>query len=115
MPQSPILVKSFFIFQRVVDLGAAQVIVPGIFPLGCFPSYLTKFKCNDESAYDELHCLKEFNNVIAFHNEYLQQTIITLQKENPHTTIVYADYYNAYKWILYNALELGNCYHRQNM
>ncbi|KAL8156081.1 acetylajmalan esterase-like [Apium graveolens] len=93
--------------QRVVDLGAAQVIVPGIFPMGCLPSYLTAYKTNDRSAYDELHCLKEFNDFIAYHNEYLQQTIITLQEEYPRATIAYADYYSAYKWLLYNAPQLG--------
>ncbi|XP_074365708.1 GDSL esterase/lipase At5g03980-like [Apium graveolens] len=96
--------------KRVVDLGAERVIVPGVFPLGCFPVYLMLFKSNNESAYDEHHCLIEFNDFIAFHNEYLQQTIITLQKENPNTTIVYADYYKAFKWVLHNAPQLGNCY-----
>lgn len=96
-------------FQRVIGLGASQVIVPGIFPMGCLPGILEDFKSNDKSAYDEHQCLKEFNNFVAFHNNYLQKTIITLQAENPHTTIVYADYFNAFKWILYNAPRLGNC------
>ncbi|WOH14028.1 hypothetical protein DCAR_0933544 [Daucus carota subsp. sativus] len=93
--------------RRVIGLGASQVIVPGIFPMGCLPGILEDFKSNDKSAYDEHQCLKEFNNFVAFHNNYLQKTIITLQAENPHTTIVYADYFNAFKWILYNAPRLG--------
>lgn len=93
--------------RRVIDLGATKVIVPGNFPIGCFPAFLTMFKSKNESAYDQHQCLKELNNFAAFHNEYLQQAIITLQEENPATTIVYGDYYNAFKWLLYNAPHLG--------
>lgn len=92
-----------------MDSGAAQVIVPGVFPMGCLPSILAGFKSNDKSAYDEHQCLKKVNNFVAFHNEHLQKTLMALQEENPHTTIVYADYYNAYKELLHNAPQLGNC------
>ncbi|WOG93791.1 hypothetical protein DCAR_0313078 [Daucus carota subsp. sativus] len=93
--------------RRVVGLGAARVIVPGNFPIGCFPVSLDMFKSNDESAYDEHQCLKELNDFAEFHNEYLQKAITTLQEENPATTIVYADYYNAFKTLLINAPRLG--------
>lgn len=66
------------------------------------------FKSNDESAYDEHQCLKELNDFAEFHNKYLQKAITTLQEENPATTIVYADYYNAFKSLLINAPRLGN-------
>lgn len=102
------LMSCFFLIQRVIHLGATQVIVPGNFPIGCFPMSLEMFKSNNKSAYDEHQCLKEFNDFAAFHNKYLQQAIITLQEENPATTIVYGDYYNAFKWLLYNAPHLGN-------
>ena len=68
------------------------------------------FKSDSESVYDEHRCLKDFNDLAAFHNQYLQQAIITLQEENPGTTIVYGDYYNAFNWLLYNAPYLGNSY-----
>lgn len=93
--------------RKVIGLGATQVIVPGNFPIGCFPMSLTMFKSNNKSAYDEHQCLRELNNFAAFHNEYLQQAIITLQEENPAITIVYGDYYNAFKWLLYNAPHIG--------
>ncbi|KAL8134866.1 acetylajmalan esterase-like [Apium graveolens] len=93
--------------RRVIGLGATQIIVPGNFPIGCFPVSLMMFKSNNKSAYDEHQCLKEFNNFAAFHNRHIQQAIITLQEENLATTIVYGDYYNAFKWLLYNAAHLG--------
>ncbi|KAK1402400.1 acetylajmalan esterase-like [Heracleum sosnowskyi] len=104
VPQVAEIIKNAV--RRVVDFGAAQVIVPGVFPLGCIPSFqLTDFKSNDESGEDQ--CARELNDFTEFHNEYLQQTLIALQEENPHTTIVYADYYNAFKWLLQNAPNLG--------
>ncbi|WOH14030.1 hypothetical protein DCAR_0933546 [Daucus carota subsp. sativus] len=93
--------------RRVIGFGASQVIIPGILPLGCLPAILTTFKSNDTSAYDEYGCLKEFNDVITFHNDYLQRKIIMLQQENPQATIVYSDYFNGFKWLLSNAHQLG--------
>ncbi|KAL8134863.1 acetylajmalan esterase-like [Apium graveolens] len=93
--------------RRVIGFGAAQVIVPGNLPIGCLPGLLTMFKGENKSAYDDNQCLKELNDFAAFHNEYLQQAINTLQEENPTTTIVYADYYKAFKWLMYNAPHLG--------
>lgn len=96
-----------FIFKRVIGFGASQIIVPGIFPMGCLPAFPRDFKSTDRSAYDKHQCLNSFNDFIAFHNDYLQKTIITLQEEHPHTTIVYSDYYSAFEWILSNAQQLG--------
>lgn len=94
-------------FQKVISVGAARIIVPGQFPLGCFPSYLTKFQSNSTPAYDKHRCLKALNDLATAHNNYLQQAINTLQKQNPNTKIVYCDYYNAFKWLLNNALYIG--------
>ncbi|KAG8651910.1 hypothetical protein MANES_06G034921v8 [Manihot esculenta] len=93
--------------MRVIGFGAARVIVPGNFPIGCMPIYLSGFHSNDSSEYDEFHCLKGLNNFAMYHNEQLQQAIKELQEENPKVNIVYGDYYNAYKWILSKAALLG--------
>ncbi|KAG8639441.1 GDSL esterase/lipase At5g03980 [Manihot esculenta] len=92
---------------RVIGFGATRVVVPGNFPIGCLPIFLTGFHTNDSNAYDELHCLKGLNNFVIYHNELLQRGIIALQEEHPHVTIVYGDYYNAYKWVLQKAALLG--------
>ncbi|KAF2313141.1 hypothetical protein GH714_009472 [Hevea brasiliensis] len=42
-----------------------------------------------------------------YHTKQLQQTIEELQEEHTNVTIVYGDYYNAYKWILGRAALLG--------
>lgn len=93
--------------RRVINLGAVQVVVPGNFPIGCVPVFLTAFQSNNATAYDNHHCLKDLNDFAIFHNQYLQKAISVLKKESPNTKIVYADYYNAFQWLLENCPYLG--------
>ncbi|KAJ6737644.1 ACETYLAJMALAN ESTERASE-LIKE [Salix viminalis] len=72
-----------------------------------FRSILPDFRQNNTDAYDKLHCLKGFNNLSAYHNDHLKQAIEELKRENPNAVIAYADYYNAFQWILTNAPHLG--------
>ncbi|KAK3211486.1 hypothetical protein Dsin_016192 [Dipteronia sinensis] len=72
----PIVVNSIKdAVTKVIWYGATRVIVPGNFPNGCFPIYLTGFRTNDNNAYDECRCLKELNNFSIFHNDHLEQAI----------------------------------------
>ncbi|XAR69532.1 Chlorogenate--glucarate O-hydroxycinnamoyltransferase [Bertholletia excelsa] len=93
--------------RRVIELGAARVIVPGNFPIGCFPIYLTGFKTDNSAAYDDKRCLKEFNDFSAYHNAHLQQAIEGLKTEYPNVAIAYGDYYNAFQWLFLHAPYLG--------
>ncbi|KAL8134864.1 GDSL esterase/lipase At5g03980-like [Apium graveolens] len=93
--------------RRVINLGAVQVVVPGNFPIGCIPLFLTAFQTTNATAYDKHQCLKDLNDFAIFQNQYLQQAISILKKENPNTIILYADYYNAFLWLLENCSYLG--------
>lgn len=93
--------------RRVINLGAVQVVVPGNFPIGCVPVFLTAFQTTNATAYDKHQCLKDLNDFAIFHNQYLQQAISILKKENPNTRVLYADYYNAFLWLLENSSYLG--------
>ncbi|CAN4111138.1 unnamed protein product [Withania somnifera] len=93
--------------KRVTSFGATRVIVPGNFPMGCHPILLTKFMTDNSTAYDEYHCLKDLNNFVIFFNHHLQQAIDELKKEYSNIILIYGDYYNAYMWLLQNALSLG--------
>ncbi|XP_074269382.1 GDSL esterase/lipase At5g03980-like [Silene latifolia] len=93
--------------EEIIDLGATQIGIPGNFPIGCMPMYLSQFKTNDSSKYDELKCLKEYNRHAIYHNDQLQQTIIELQKSNPNVTIVYMDYFGTLKEILRHSTLYG--------
>ncbi|XP_022952109.1 acetylajmalan esterase-like [Cucurbita moschata] len=93
--------------ERVINYGAFQVIVPGNFPIGCLPIFLAGFQTDDATAYDELHCLKDLNNLAIYHNTHLNDAIKSFRKENPNVNIVYGDYYNALLWVLREASSLG--------
>ncbi|KAF3622094.1 putative acetylajmalan esterase-like [Capsicum annuum] len=93
--------------KRVIGFGATRIIVPGNFPIGCIPIFLTQFMTDNSNAYDEYHCLKVLNNIAIFYNHHLQQAIDELKKEHPNITLIYGDYYNAYLWLLQNAVKLG--------
>jgi phospholipase/lecithinase/hemolysin len=93
--------------QHVISLGARQLVVPGNFPIGCSPSYLTLFSTTESSAYDEKKCLKDYNNFSMYHNKQLKSALVDLRKSNPDVTIIYADYYEAFIHMLDQASSLG--------
>ena len=107
LPASFLNVNTTLEFQNVISAGAERIIVPGQYPLGCFPIYLTAFPSNSSTAYDKHKCLTALNDLAEAHNNNLQHAISTLQTRKPHTKIVYGDYYNAFEWLLNNAPDIG--------
>ncbi|KAH7543025.1 hypothetical protein FEM48_Zijuj02G0138900 [Ziziphus jujuba var. spinosa] len=93
--------------QTVIGYGALKIVVPGNFPIGCFPVYLTDFQTNDSSAYDEYHCLKELNEFSIYQNDHLKIAIEDLKQKHPNVSILYGDYYNAFQWVYRHASNLG--------
>ncbi|ONK74804.1 uncharacterized protein A4U43_C03F10310 [Asparagus officinalis] len=93
--------------KEVIDLGAAQVVVPGNFPIGCMPIYLTAFGSKNQEDYDENNCLKDLNAFSLFHNAKLQEALGDLRKTYPYVHIKYADYYRAFMYLIENASALG--------
>ena len=91
----------------MISYGAVRVVVPGNFPIGCMPIYLTAFQTNNSAAYDEHHCLKHLNNFSIYHNDQLKQAIEELKREYTNAVIVYGDYYNAFEWLFHRAPYLG--------
>ncbi|MCI17460.1 GDSL esterase/lipase, partial [Trifolium medium] len=81
--------------QELVDLGAHTLMVPGIFPMGCSATHLTKHETTDKNQYDSAGCLKWLNEFAEFYNQKLQHELDRLRGFHPHAIIIYADYYNA--------------------
>jgi phospholipase/lecithinase/hemolysin len=81
--------------QEVINLGARTVLVPGNFPIGCVPAYLSGFRTDNSADYDEFRCLRWFNDFSQRHNQALKQEISRLRAHNPGAKIIYADYYGA--------------------
>lgn len=93
--------------KEVLEMGASKVIVPGNFPIGCIPGYLTSMASSEPSAYDSMGCLKELNLFAAKHNSKLQRAIADLRASYPDASIAYADYFNSFFSLLKGASELG--------
>uniref|UniRef100_A0A0D9WTL3 Uncharacterized protein n=1 Tax=Leersia perrieri TaxID=77586 RepID=A0A0D9WTL3_9ORYZ len=94
--------------KEVLEMGASRVIIPGNFPIGCMPTYLTSKGSSQPSDYDSMGCLKELNLFAAKHNTRLQRAIADdLRPSYPSASIAYADYFNSFLAILNTADSLG--------
>ncbi|KAF8653351.1 hypothetical protein HU200_062323 [Digitaria exilis] len=93
--------------RELLDMGATRLVIPGNFPLGCVPSYMSAVNETDPSAYDANGCLVAPNQFAQMHNELLQQGIRELRRSYPGATIAYADYFGAYVRMLRDAGKTG--------
>ncbi|KAG2562196.1 hypothetical protein PVAP13_8KG275200 [Panicum virgatum] len=104
----PQVIKTIMdVAKEVIELGATQIIIPGNFPIGCSPSYLSLFSLSGTGDFDDRGCLKSYNAFAQHHNEQLQAGIDDLRKANTDVTIIYADYYGAFMHLLDHASILG--------
>lgn len=93
--------------QKLIAMGAVDIIVPGVMPFGCFALYLTELKSSNKSDYDDYGCLKPLNELAIHHNSLLQTSLAAVQarhRRSPSSSpsspspaaavrIMYADYY----------------------
>ncbi|KAL9997497.1 putative sinapine esterase [Helianthus debilis subsp. tardiflorus] len=88
-------------------MGAKTLVVPGNFPIGCFPLYLTTYG-SDKEEYDPITgCLTKLNEFAEYHNKMLQTKLNHIRELNPKVTVIYADYYNAVMQIYHSPYEYG--------
>ena len=80
--------------QVLIGLGAKTIVVPGNFPIGCIPRYLTMFQSNNPGDYDAAGCISWLNDFAEEHNRALRLMLERIAR-NPTVTIVYGDYYGA--------------------
>ncbi|KAJ4763060.1 GDSL esterase/lipase [Rhynchospora pubera] len=79
----------------LIKLGAKTIVVPGNFPIGCVPGFLTLFQTNNSNEYDQYGCLRWANEFAEYHNTALKAKLRQLSEHNPGVTLIYADYYGA--------------------
>ncbi|GMJ15950.1 hypothetical protein like AT1G31550 [Hibiscus trionum] len=93
---------------ELIEFGAVTILVPGNFPIGCSPAYLTYFQGSDMADYDPLTgCITWLNRFSEFHNELLQKELDQIRELHPHANIVYADYYNIAMRFYYSQNQFG--------
>ncbi|KAK3223540.1 hypothetical protein Dsin_010565 [Dipteronia sinensis] len=90
--------------QTLAGKGAKYIVVQGLPPVGCCPLELFLSNSSDR---DQMGCSSAINGIIMAHNELLQNMLAAFQKKNSQCTIVYADYWNAFKTILANYKEFN--------
>ncbi|XP_073065515.1 GDSL esterase/lipase At1g28580-like isoform X1 [Primulina eburnea] len=94
--------------QELIKLGARRVLVPGNFPIGCFPVFLTAYFSDEENYLDpETGCINWLNELSTYHNQLLHKELNRIQKLYPRTSIIYVDYYNALLKIYLSPEEYG--------
>ncbi|XP_059636887.1 GDSL esterase/lipase At1g28570-like [Cornus florida] len=82
--------------NELIELGVVTLMVPGIIPLGCTAANLAYYTNSTAEDYDpKTGCLTWLNKLSEYHNELLQIELNRIRQLHPHTTISYADYYNA--------------------
>nr|CAB3483136.1 unnamed protein product [Digitaria exilis] len=79
--------------DALIELGATELVVPGVLPIGCFPLYLPLYPSSNKDDYDEIGCLKSFNNLSGYHNNLLKQAVSGLQSKHAGVRLMYADFY----------------------
>ncbi|MED6190283.1 hypothetical protein PIB30_104357 [Stylosanthes scabra] len=87
--------KISWAINKLIDLGAQTLVVPGNFAIGCNFVYLKNHPSSDVEDYDESGCLKAFNNFADYYNKQLLAELNRLQELHPDMNIIYADYYHA--------------------
>ncbi|XP_076959548.1 GDSL esterase/lipase At3g48460-like [Bidens hawaiensis] len=90
--------------EALLNKGAKYLVVQGLPPTGCLTlaMYLSP-----ETDRDDMGCVGTINNQSHIHNTILQANIKNLRTKYPKAIIVYADYWNAYRYVMKNAPKLG--------
>ncbi|XP_074567131.1 GDSL esterase/lipase At1g28600 isoform X2 [Curcuma longa] len=94
--------------ERLIGLGAVDLIVPSVLPVGCFPLYLTLYQSSDPAEYGRrTGCLRRFNALSWYHNAALGRQLDRLRKKYPAVSIRYADFYAQLFDFVINPLKYG--------
>ncbi|XP_072998542.1 GDSL esterase/lipase At5g45910-like [Typha latifolia] len=96
--------------EKIIGLGAVDIVVPGVLPIGCFPIYLTLFQSSNQGDTDQAGCMKSFNDLSSYHNSLLRQALANLQSKYSWTRIMYADFYDQYYQMAQSPQSFGLTY-----
>ncbi|KAI5000906.1 GDSL esterase/lipase At2g27360-like isoform X1 [Hordeum vulgare subsp. vulgare] len=93
---------------ELINLGAKKFVVPGNFPIGCVPLYLSILPSEEKGYYnEETGCIEWLNEFTEYHNRLLQEELEKLRNLHPDVSVIYADYYGATLNIYRAPLQFG--------
>ncbi|XP_074574372.1 GDSL esterase/lipase At1g28590-like [Curcuma longa] len=82
--------------EKLIEIGARTMVVPGSFPMGCCPAYLNIFQGEKQESYDpRTGCINWLNDFAIRHNRLLVEELQRLRRRHPEVAILYADVYHA--------------------
>ncbi|KAG6521555.1 GDSL esterase/lipase At1g28600-like [Zingiber officinale] len=94
--------------ERLIGLGAVDLIVPALLPVGCFPLYLTLYNTSDSDDYGpRTGCMRRHNALSWYHNKLLRRQLDHLRLKYPAVSIRYADLYSQVFDFAVNPLKYG--------
>ncbi|KAJ1281987.1 hypothetical protein BS78_03G015400 [Paspalum vaginatum] len=100
--------------EKLIAEGAAELLVPGLLPIGCFPVYLTTAATKQQQQQQQADaygrrsgCIKDLNTLSWVHNVALQRRISELRAKYPDVRIMYADFYTPAIRFVLHAEEYG--------
>ncbi|KAJ3694240.1 hypothetical protein LUZ60_009720 [Juncus effusus] len=80
--------------ESLINSGAVTLVVPGVWPSGCQPTNLAQNTSRSKSDYEsETGCLKEYNELSAYHNLQLLKAVKQLREKYHHVRLIYAEYF----------------------
>ncbi|THU70024.1 hypothetical protein C4D60_Mb08t20630 [Musa balbisiana] len=94
--------------ERLIGLGAVDIIVPALLPVGCFPLYLTLYNTSDPEDYGpRTGCMRRHNALSWYHNTLLRRQLDRLRPKYPAVSIRFADFYAQVFDFAINPLKYG--------
>lgn len=96
------LLKLNFLFQRLYNLGARQILVPNVGPIGCIPYQ------RDVNPLSGSNCVALANQLAVSFNSQLKSLLIELGANLQGSTFLYADVYHIVADIIQNYMSYGN-------
>ncbi|CAN0840539.1 GDSL esterase/lipase At3g48460, partial [Linum grandiflorum] len=92
------------VIEALLKRGAKYMVVQGLPPSGCLTLALALAPEDDR---DELGCVRSANNQTSVHNTVYQAKLQELRTKYPNASIVYLDYWNAYRQIVKSPASYG--------
>ncbi|URE39790.1 GDSL esterase lipase [Musa troglodytarum] len=100
--------------ERLIGLGAVDIIVPALLPVGCFPLYLTLYNTSDPEDYGPgTGCMRRHNALSWYHNTLLRRQLDRLRPKYPAVSIRFADFYAQVFDFAINPLKYGSAAQRR--
>uniref|UniRef100_J3MFG3 GDSL esterase/lipase n=1 Tax=Oryza brachyantha TaxID=4533 RepID=J3MFG3_ORYBR len=75
---------------ELYNIGARNIMVFNMAPIGCYPAFLTKLP-HASNDMDGFGCMKTYSSAVTYYNELLNTSLAEVRKKLQDASLVYAD------------------------